>query len=99
MSTSDNRGKMDDKDDHDDHDSTENNDKDTPSNNNQSGFLGPIVDSVFQPGVNAQVVIFLNIVFIALLILFIALAVLWELNIHVIILGSLTFFLIIAINW
>lgn len=96
MATNDNRVKMDDK---DGDDGTANSDNDAPSNNNQSGFFGPIVDNVFQPGVNAQVVIFLNAIFIALLILFIALAILWELNIHIIILGSLTFILIILMNW
>ncbi|EDV28237.1 uncharacterized protein TRIADDRAFT_53649 [Trichoplax adhaerens] len=76
-----------------------NNDTDAALSSDNSGFFGPIVDNIFQPGVNSQVVIFINVVFVILLILFITLAVLWELNIHLIILGSLTFILIISINW
>lgn len=62
------------------------------------GFLFDIVLNAVEPGVNNSVLIFLNGVFVLLLVTIVLVALLIGLNIHVIILGIIALGLMVGFN-
>ena len=63
------------------------------------GMLRGVVKSIFEPGVNSQLWIALNIVFLCLVVVTCALFVAFGFNFHLIVLLSLTVGLLLSVNW
>ncbi len=79
----------------------DNNYLDTRINDNTDqsrGFISDIILNAVEPGVNYSVLLFLNIVFILLLLIPVMMSVLTGFNIHLLIFGVLTVMLMIGFN-
>ena len=73
---------------------TDSSDK-TPSR----GFFQDVVLNAIEPGINNSVLLFLNIVFILLLLTLFLISLIVGLNIHLVFLAILSLGLMVAFNW